>query len=198
VTVGDGRHKATASVAGPPWRARRPRRLTLLLIALVVVGAVPAAIVIGEVTRDPVLVALDSLKLPSWAATHPRDDSIGSRWCLRQCRARERTWDSERGIVETEGVYVGAIRDTRWRTWNAPGCRPPATDGIGSCWQRDEYLLSLFVRTPTCEGTQGGGSAGQPGDPLSAAPPPTSAGACPAARATVKIFNRVSLPAGAG
>jgi hypothetical protein len=183
------------------WReARRLRTLTLVLIAILLVGALPAVLLIREATRDPVLVELESLDLPSWAATSPHDESFGNRWCLRQCRSRERTWSSRRGVEETGAAYVRALKNAGWRPWTAPGCPPEGADGFGACWQRDEYLLNLFVRTPTCEGTPGDasvpGSSAPPGDPAAAAPPPTRGGSCPAAQATVKVFNRVSLQGG--
>jgi hypothetical protein len=189
----DGRHQAAAPVAGLSPEARRLRTATLALIILLLVGAVPAVLLIRAATRDPVLVEVDSLDLPSWAAANPHDESSGNRWCFRQCSSRERTWNSERGVQETAQAYVKALADAGWRPWITPGCPPEGIDGIGSCWQHDEYVLNLFVRTPTCEGNPADAPpAGTPGAP--GAPPPTRGGSCPAAQATIKVFNRVSFP----
>jgi hypothetical protein len=197
-----------ADVTGLPASVRRLRLLTSLSVILALIGAVPAALVIREATRDPVLIALESLDLPAPVARRNRDASFGNRWCLRQCRSRERTWDSERGVEDTAPAYQRALRDAGWRPWLAPGCPPEGIDGHGSCWQRDEYVLNLYVRAAACPGRPGGapaagvpapGSPTLPGGPAAPAPPSTSgAPSCPAALATVKVFNRVSFRGGPG
>ncbi len=177
--------------------------LTVLLIVGLLVGAVPAALMIREATRDPVLIELESLELPSFAASHAQDEAFGNRWCVRECRSRSRTWDSQRGVEDTARVFATALSNAGWRRLTAPGCPPDGVDGVGSCWRHDEYVLTLFVRTPTCLGRPGDAPATGPGDAPGgatdpAAPPPTGGGACPAAQTTIKVFNRVSFRGGTG
>jgi hypothetical protein len=113
----------------------------------------------------------------------------GSRWCVRQCRARERTWNSERSVRETAAAFDEALGGAGWRGFRTIGCPPEGVDGRGSCWQRDEYVLNLYVRTPTCDVRPNQA----PVDGTLAVPPPP-AGSCPPAQTTVKIFNRVAFP----
>jgi hypothetical protein len=181
---------------GPPAATRtRKGRLKishLLVITLVLVGAVPAALVAREAGRDPALYEIESLALPVVVARDPQDVVFGDRWCLRQCRARERTWNSERSVPETAAAFDQALNDAGWRGFKTAGCPPQGVAGLGSCWQRDEFVLSLYVRTPTCDANPGQAPATDPGAVAAGAPPP--AGSCPPAQTTVKIFNRVAFP----
>ena len=46
------------------------------------------------------------------AATESVDNVSGSRWCLPECRLRERTVESERPAKETTQVYERALAGT--------------------------------------------------------------------------------------
>lgn len=179
-------------------QVRRLRILTLVVVTLVIVGAVPLVFAIRAATRDPVFTNLDGLALPEWAATSHQDKARGSRWCIGECRMRERTWESSRGPRETNDVYREALRDAGWRPWSAPGCPGAVGDSLGSCWQFDEYVLALWVGTPPCDpwATR---LTGDPAAPAGAPPSGEATGAapvasgCPGARVMAKVYERVAF-----
>jgi integrin beta 3 len=129
---------------------RRLRMVTLAVVALLVLGALPLYFGIRAATRDPVFNALDGLDVPSWAAVETDDRVDGSRWCFIECRFRERTIDSSRDPDETAQAYETALADAGWRRWEVPLCPDMPVDGHYTCWQRDEYTLDLWVRKPAC------------------------------------------------
>lgn len=164
------------------------RVATLILVALAVVGAPAAFFVIREFTRDPVFVELDNLGLPGWAAGKHTDDAAGSRWCVDECRVRQRTWQSARGTTETDMAYVAALKKAGWTTWNVTDCQADGVDGVETCWQRDEYVLDLWVRPIVCDTKPVRPTIG-PSQAPSVAP---SDPACDGSVATVKVSNRIS------
>jgi integrin beta 3 len=129
---------------------RRLRMVTLVVVALLVLGALPLYFGIRAATRDPVFNALDGLDVPSWAAVKTDDRVDGSRWCFIECRFRERTIDSSRDPDETAQAYEEALVDDGWRRWEVAFCPDTPVDGHYTCWQRDEYTLDLWVRKPAC------------------------------------------------
>jgi hypothetical protein len=188
----------------------RLRTATFVLVVLAIVGAPAAFFVIREFTRDPVFVELDTLDVPQWAAGKHTDGALGSRWCINECRSRQRTWESARGPEETNRAYVAALKRSGWVPWDIPDCQAEGVDGIETCWQRDEYVLDLWVRAAVCEvkGTRPTvapptGSAKAPTKaPASAAAPPAPSptgppNICPGAIVSIKVYNRISYqPAG--
>jgi hypothetical protein len=182
------------------------RTATFVLLVLAVVGAPAAFFVIREFTRDPVFVELDHLNVPSWAAGRHVDAALGSRWCIEECRSRQRTSESARGPEETNRAYVAALKRAGWTPWNVPDCQPEGVDGVETCWQRDEYVLDLWVRSAVCD-VRGGVPATGPAPPAAkpsqpaagASSPPVEVNpnnACPGAIATVKVYNRTSYHPG--
>jgi hypothetical protein len=181
----------------------RLRAATVIVVVLAVIGAPVGFFVIRQFTRDPVFVELDGLDVPAWAAGKHTDSAYGSRWCIRECRFRERTLESARGPAETNDAYVAALRAKGWTTWDVPDCQPAGVDGYETCWQRDEYVLDLWVRAAVCEvrpvrptvepsavptpAASAGPSAVPSAVPSAAAAEPT----CPGAITTVKVFNRI-------
>ena len=68
---------------------------TLIALVVAVVGALPFYFVLRAATRDPVVTSLDALAVPEWAVVNKTDNITGSRWCLLDCRYRERTVESD-------------------------------------------------------------------------------------------------------
>jgi hypothetical protein len=182
----------------------RLRTATFVLLVLAIVGAPAAYFVIREFSRDPVFVELDNLDVPQWAAGKHTDSAIGSRWCIKECRTRQRTWDSARGPEETNRAYVAALKRSGWTPWNNADCQAAGVAGTETCWQRDEYVLDLWVRGATCDtrSVRPTISPTPPGKVPSAAAtraaPSTGPvavgpnGVCPGAIATIKVYNRIS------
>lgn len=135
-------------------RERRLRLTTYAVAAAAVLSVVPVALVAREVSADPVFVALDDLPLPEWAAGSPVDAAHGSRWCVGECRTRERTWTSQRDLPATREAFDAALARDAWEPLVVEGC-PPSVDIIGvyGCWSRDEYVLDLWVRPLPCDAT---------------------------------------------
>jgi len=164
--------------------AQQLKMLTLGLVALIVLGAIPLYLGVRAATKDPVFESLNALDLPDWADGEHTDASDGSRWCIKQCRFRERTWQSARAPDETQVAYDHALREAGWRP-RTKDC-PTADEGAMTCWHRDEYLLDMWVRAPICETP--------PPRPTSGATPsagaaPAAPATCPGALVTVKVQN---------
>lgn len=184
----------------------RLRVATITLVILAVIGAPLGYFIIQEAARDPIFAELDRWDLPDWATGNPQDEAYGSRWCIRECRFRERTWESSKESATTNEAYLEALRDAGWATWTVAGCPAEGVDGYDSCWQRDEYVLNLWVRDAPCEITPirptVGAASSEPTAETSAAASPSesvspsvngipSAG-CGTSLATVKVFNRIA------
>ncbi|GAA1753003.1 hypothetical protein [Luedemannella helvata] len=178
-------------------KAQRVRAAAIAAMALILLGAPVVYLWATTVSRDPVMTSLDALDLPDWAASNPADFMSGSRWCIKECRFRDRTWQSARGPDDTQLAYVAALTDQGWRP--RTGDCPTYDDGIASCWHRDEYVLDLWIRAPICAPTRP--AAGEPTKGTQTKAPATdSAGeACPGSLATVKVYNALSYrPGGEG
>lgn len=164
--------------------------MTLVVSALLVLGALPLYFGIRAATRDPVFNTLDGLDVPRWAAVATDDRVDGSRWCFIECRFRERTINSSRGPDETATAYEKALAADGWRRWKVALCPDTPVDGHYTCWQRDEYTLDLWVRKPACAYDParlrptigpGAGAAASPGaDP------------CTGSVVSVKVRNRIA------
>jgi hypothetical protein len=182
---------------------RRLRTLTLVAVVLAVVGAAPLFFGIRAAARDPVFVELDSLRLPSWAATSHEDEAHGSRWCIRQCRYRLRTWQSSRGPDETAAIFEKALRSAGWTTWLTPSCPAEGVEGYDTCWQMDEYALDLWTHAPPCYAVPVRPGASPTASPTAGPTPGPTAGTgaapgCGGAVVTARVFNRVATHTGQG
>ncbi|MCI4065437.1 hypothetical protein MRQ36_23870 [Micromonospora sp. R77] len=167
-------------------RARRRLRMGILaLVSLVLLGAVPLYFGIRTLARDPVFDNLDALDVPGWAAVKTVDNVSGSRWCLQDCRLRERTVESERSAKETGPVYERALVADGWRRWKVGRCPEQPAKGSYTCWRRDELTLDLWVRDPTC--------ALPPvnGQPAPSPAPSPAAGKCTGSLVSVKVRNAI-------
>jgi integrin beta 3 len=163
---------------------RRLRTATVILLVLAVLGAPLGFYALREAARDPVFGDLAALEVPGWAARDTRDEAIGSRWCIGQCRLRQRISRSERPPKETSAVYTAALRKAGWVTWPVEGCHSEDETGVESCWQRDEYVLDLWVYQPECEVQLKAPETGQSTAPQAEA-------VCPPTVVTIKVINRV-------
>src|SRR5690606_32671675 len=175
--------------------AQQLKVATLLVVAMLLLAAYPVYLFIRSGTQDPVFGHLDSLDLPSWAATRYEEAAQGSRWCIGECRFHIRTWESERAPDETNSAYVTALESAGWRLRTEGGC-PVAVEGIASCWKRDEYVMDMWVRKPICDVP--------PPRPTGAVKPSTSGAAsgasdeeqpaCAGALVTMQIYNAIAYP----
>ncbi|WP_051104805.1 hypothetical protein [Catelliglobosispora koreensis] len=181
---------------------QRLRMWTLITLVVAIVGALPFYFVLQAATRDPVITSLDALPVPSWAAVSKEDIITGSRWCLMDCRLRERKTKSAQSIEETEKAYKDALVAAGWtQMTDVPTCE--VVDGYAhTCWRRDEFTLDLTVSPPDCEDKLHGRptiaptassdpsaepSAGVPAS-ASAGPPPSD---CSGSVVSIKVFNAI-------
>jgi hypothetical protein len=170
---------------------RRLRTATVILLVLAVLGAPLAFYALREAARDPVFGDLAALEVPGWAARDVRDEATGSRWCIGQCRLRQRIMRSERPPAETSAIYTTALRKAGWVSWPVEGCNSSDENGVESCWQRDEYVLDLWVYQPECEVQLKIPEDGQAATPQAEA-------VCPPTVVTIKVINRVGYQDRAG
>ncbi|MEE6261860.1 hypothetical protein [Plantactinospora sonchi] len=176
---------------------RRLRTIALLLASLLVLGALPTYFGIRAATRDPVFNSLDALTVPAWAEQDIVDGVSGSRWCLLECRFRERTLESERPWEETAQAYESALTGEGWQPWKVALCpEQPVENQHYSCWRRDELTLDLWVRPPACPEAVPGESPGappaegtEPGDPAGAENPGTD---CQGSVISIKVRNAIA------
>ena len=165
---------------------------TLVLVAILLLAAYPVYLFTRMVSEDPVFGDLDALDLPSWAAVAHDDSFSGSRWCIKLCRFRERSWISERKPDETNAAYGTALNAAGWRPRSGGIC-PAVTEGIATCWQRDQYVMDMWIHVPICDLPPPRPSIKPTATPSGtrASPTPTSSPgpACAAALVEVKVFN---------
>jgi hypothetical protein len=165
------------------------------VVAVLLLGALPAILFFRSSGTDPVFANLDGLSLPAWAAAQHPDEATGSRYCVKTCRLRERDWHSTKSAQETDAAFETALTKAGWVRWRTSGC-PKLGTGTYTCWQRDQFVLDLWTRDAVC-GLVTPASAAPPSsappalDPVPSAgasgPPPTCAGALVTAKATDRI-----------
>ena len=172
-------------------QARRFRTLTVMLVILAILGAPLTVYIMREATRDPVFVELDALDLPKKLAHGVEDTAYGSRWCIDECRYRQRTYRSGEDVEPTFAAYEKALRAAGWLPWTAAGCPAGEIPGKESCWQRDEYVLDLWVHQEKCELTLRPPGEEEPGGPKYKTD-------CPETEASLKVINRVAYRPPAG
>ncbi|MDM4718498.1 hypothetical protein QTQ03_02390 [Micromonospora sp. WMMA1363] len=169
-------------------RERRRLRLgVLVLVSIVLLGAVPLFFGMRALSRDPVFDTLDGLDVPSWAAVETVDDVSGSRWCLLDCRLRERTLESDGTPEETAQVYEAALARDGWRRWEVERCPEQEEKGSYTCWRQDELTLDLWVRPPTCVPPPVDGEPAVVPSP----DPSTAAKECTGSLVSVKVRNAI-------
>jgi integrin beta 3 len=196
-----GRRAGARSEARSQLReVERLRRITLVAVVLLVLGAYPSFLLVQAATRDPAINSLDALALPEWAARGPSDEEFGSRWCFGECRFRERTATSERAPDETSRVYEQVLADAGWIRWNVERCPENPVPGSYSCWRRDEYTLDLWVRDPSCasDPVRNRPTVGPTGAPASGAPGQPAADDCRGSVVSIKVRNAIADDRGRG
>jgi integrin beta 3 len=164
---------------------RRLRMGVLALVSLVLLGAVPLYFGLRTLSRDPVFDTLDQLDVPSWAATKTVDNVSGNRWCLEDCRLRERTLESQQAWKQTAQAYEQALTRDGWRRWKVTRCPEQPVKGSYTCWRRDELTLDLWVRDRTCVPPPVDGA------PAPSAAPSPAAGKCAGSLVSVKVRNAI-------
>jgi hypothetical protein len=137
-----------------------------------------------------VFVGLDALDLSKDVAHSIEDTAYGSRWCINECRYRQRTYRSKAAPEPTFAAFERALRAAGWLPWKAAGCPPGEIPGQESCWQRDEYVLDLWVHQERCDVTL------KPGEDQSGAA--KASADCPETEASLKVINRVAYRPPAG
>jgi hypothetical protein len=175
---------------------RRLRMITLAVLTLVVLLALPAFFGIRSASRDPVFTSLDALGVPASVAADVKDFSSGSRWCFLDCRFRERTAQSASSPQETAKVYQAALTTAGWQRWKVAQCpesqQPTPPDGSYTCWKRDEFTLDLWVRQPSCAvdavAEQAPGVAPTEG----VVPAPPDPALCKGATVSIKVRNAIT------
>ncbi|WP_091653460.1 hypothetical protein [Micromonospora pallida] len=170
-------------------RERRRLRLGVLVaVSVLLLGAVPAFFAVRALSRDPVFGSLDELDVPAWAAAETVDNVSGSRWCLQDCRLRERTASSDRSPEETAPEYERALAAAGWERWKITRCPGQPAPGAYTCWRRDELTLDLWVRPPTCVPPPVDGQPAVPPSPLAS---PAAAEDCGGSLVSLKVRNAV-------
>ncbi|GIF71485.1 hypothetical protein [Asanoa siamensis] len=173
---------------------REPRNVrlgVLVLGILLVLVALPIYSWSKTESRDPVFVSLDSLAVPDWANNEPQDQIDGNRWCLEECRFRERTTHSSNPPEETAKAYHDALIASGWQSWKPAKCPETKVDGSYTCWTRDELTMDLWVRAPAC-GNVPIGVEPEPG--VSAAPgvPGLDPEDCKGSDVSIKVRNAIA------
>jgi integrin beta 3 len=176
---------------------RRLRVVTLVTFSVIVLVLLPLLFGIRATTRDPVFTSLDALDVPTWAAQKVSDRSSGSRWCFIDCRFRERTAQSTQAFAPTDKVYSSALKTSGWLPWKVAGCpdQPIApSDGLYSCWRRDEFTLDLWVRLPECAVDQVAAQdpAALPSTGPNGLVPTTPPGKCTGSTVSIKVQNAIT------
>ncbi|TCB95399.1 hypothetical protein E0H26_20360 [Micromonospora zingiberis] len=166
---------------------QRLRAIVLAVVSVLLLGAVPAFFGLRAEDRDPVFASLDELDVPAWAAVDPVDDVSGSRWCLLDCRLRERTVNSERPPEDTAQVYESALSQDGWQPWKPAYCPEQEEKGSYTCWRRDELTLDLWVRPPTCVPPPVDGEPAV----VPSLDPETAAEECTGSLVSVKVRNAI-------
>jgi hypothetical protein len=168
-------------------------KLAALISAIVVLlGALPAILLLRTTSSDPVFSTLDSLAVPKWAAGAPADTVSGSRWCVIECRFRERDLTSQRGTDETAAAYQSALLGSGWARWKVAQCPDGPVDGKYTCWQRDEFTMDLWVRPPPCA------SNAVQGQTAASPSAGASTGTCTGSVVSIKVRNRIDDERGRG
>jgi hypothetical protein len=167
--------------------------LSVLSIVLVLIGILPAVLVIAGTSGNSDLSTIDQLAVPAWAEAAPVDHAIGNPWCLSSCRKTERTASSTHPVGATAAAYGSALRAAGWTPAPATAC-PPATKGTDqSCWVLDRRQLNVLVIPSPCAVAPP--PTTEPGltDPPIPAPRTAPKSGCAPTTVEMSLFDRIDL-----
>ncbi len=134
----------------PVSREQRQRALITLVVAVLgLLLVLPAALLLWQRSGDPLAAQLDALGVPAAVDLHHSDSGAQSPACVHSCAWLKRIYQSGQPAQQTDAAFRAALRAHGWRP--ADGTCPKASDGNYSCWQRDQYVLDLWVRPAGCE-----------------------------------------------
>lgn len=124
---------------------RRIRRLRRAMLGVVAFGLIAVATVAAAGDRlghDPGFSVLDEVAVPVLDTESAHESVYGNRWCIGQCRVRERVWESTVPVPATRDAIVRTLDGRGWRT--AADC--DVADGVERlCLRRDEFLLDIWI-----------------------------------------------------
>jgi hypothetical protein len=174
-------------------RTSRGMIIAVLAVVVVLIGAVPAFLLIAENSGNPDFAAIDKLNVPSWAVAQPVDHTSGNRWCLSACLKSERTVASTHSVAETATAYTTALRAGGWTPAPANACPPGAKGVAQSCWVLDREQMNVLVTASACAGppppsTEPG--LADPSTPSTRASPPAG---CAPTMVSISVFDRIDL-----
>ncbi len=140
------------------------RRATRIVIGavLALLLVLPMALLIRARLGNPLSDQLDGLSLPAAVDLHHVDTGGQSVYCVHQCAWLKRTYQSGQPVEQTDAVFRAALTAHGWQA--AEGTCPKQSAGSYSCWQRDQYVLDLWVRTTLLPGLRVPAAAGAVGD----------------------------------
>jgi hypothetical protein len=174
-------------------RTSRGMIIAVLALVVVLIGAVPAFLLLAESSGNPDFTAINKLNVPSWAAAQPVDHTSGNRWCLSACLKSERTVGSTHSVAETAAAYTTALRAGGWTPAPATAC-PPAAKGVAqSCWVLDRDQMNVLVTASACAAPPP--PATEPGlvDPATPSTRASPSAGCAPTMVSISVFDRIDL-----
>jgi hypothetical protein len=172
-----------------------PQSMVIAVLAVVVllIGAIPAYLILSASSSNPDLSRLDALSLPSWSTSHAVDQTSGNRFCLSSCMKSDRTTQSTRPVNETAAAYTSALRDAGWTPAPANAC-PPATKGEAqSCWVLDRHQLNVLITRSACAGPSAPPTEPGLADPTGPSATMSVPSGCAPTTVNISIFDRIDI-----
>jgi len=131
-------------------RLRRLRLATLGVIAAALLAATGLALGADRWTPDPAYRVLDELTIAPLSADSARDTAYGNRWCVGQCRVRERVWSSGVTVADTRASMDAALEARGWRP-SGRDCDADSPEVSRICVQREEFLMDVWIGPADCD-----------------------------------------------
>ena len=131
-------------------RLRRLRLATIGVVAAALVAMVGLGLGADRWTTDPGYRVLDELAVAPLIADSARDSAAGNRWCIGQCRVRERVWSAGATVADTEAAVTVALSARGWRP-SGRDCAPDSPEVARICVQREEFLMDVWIGPADCD-----------------------------------------------